>query len=77
MPQINKKLIFFSLVIVIVIYSLNSTKWRGFAYPNKNNLSHSIYLGEFKSEDECVTAAINTLKKISSLSAGDFECHKD
>lgn len=77
MLQFNKKLIFFSLVIVIAIYSLNSTKWRGFAYPNKNNLSNSIYLGEFKSEDECVAAAINTLKKVSSVSAGDFECDKD
>jgi ABC-type spermidine/putrescine transport system permease subunit II len=77
MFQKNKSLIFIGFVAVLIVYSFNSSKWRGYAYPDKNNLSNSIYLGEFKTEDECNTSAINTLRKISSISAGDFECHKD
>ena len=54
----------------------NLQKWRGYAYPDKNNLSKFIELGEFKSEDECNAAAVNTLRRVSSLSAGDYECHR-
>ena len=77
MTELNKKYIFLAFAVAAAIYLLNPPKWRGYAYPNKNNLSNSIYLGEFKSEDECNAAAINTLRKVSSISAGDYECHKD
>ena len=77
MLKLNRKFLLISLAIAAGFYLLNPPKWRGYAYPNKNNLSNSIYLGEFKSEDECNAAAINTLRKVSSDSAGDYECHKD
>ena len=63
--------------MVAIIYFANSQKWKGYAYPDKNNLSKVIELGEFRTEDECSTAAINTLRRVSSVSAGDYECHKD
>ena len=77
MPKLNRKFLLIGLVIAAGVFLLNPPKWRGYAYPNKNNLSNSIYLGEFKSEDECNAAAINTLRRVSSVSAGDYECHKD
>jgi hypothetical protein len=77
MPKLNRKFLLIGLAIVAGIYLINPPKWRGYAYPNKNNLSNSIYLGEFKSQDECNAAAINTLRRVSSVSAGDYECHKD
>lgn len=73
----NKKIAFIGFIVVIIVYSFSSSKWRGYAYPDKNNLSNSIYLGEFKNEDECNAAAINTLRRVNSVSAGDYECHKD
>jgi len=73
----NKKIVIVGLLVVIVVYSFNSSKWRGYAYPDKNNLSNSIYLGEFKNEDECNAAAINTLRRASNVNVGDYECHKD
>ena len=44
---------------------------------DKNNLSKVIKLGEFKTEEECNAAAIKTLRRVSSISAGDYECHKN
>jgi hypothetical protein len=73
----NKKYLYFGLAFGVVIYLASSQKWKGYAYPDKNNLSKVIELGEFKTEDECNAAAINTLRRVSSVSAGDYECHKD
>jgi hypothetical protein len=74
---LNKKYLYWGLALVVVLYLANSQKWKGYAYPDKNNLSNVIELGEFKTEDECNAAAINTLRRVSSVSAGDYECHKD
>jgi hypothetical protein len=73
----NKKYLYLGFVLIAVIYFANSQKWKGYAYPDKNNLSNVIELGEFKTEDECNDTAINTLRRVSSPNAGDYECHKD
>lgn len=73
----NKGYLYWGLAVIAFIYLANSQKWKGYAYPDKNNLSKVIELGEFKTEDECNAAAINTLRRLSSVSAGDYECHKD
>jgi hypothetical protein len=73
----SKKYLYLGLALAAVIYFTNSPKWKGYAYPDKNNLSNVIELGEFKTEDECNAAAISTLRRVSSVNAGDFECHKD
>lgn len=72
----NARYFYLGLALVAVIYFAYSQKWIGFAYPDKNNLSKVIELGEFKTEEECNAAAIQTLRKVSSVSAGDYECHK-
>ena len=72
----SKKYLYLGLALAAVIYFTNSQKWKGYAYPDKNNLSNVIELGEFKTEDECNAAAINALRRISSVSAGDYECHR-
>jgi hypothetical protein len=74
----NKKYLYWVLVLFAIFYFVTSQKkWIGFAYPDKNNLTNVIGLGEFKTEDECNAAAINTLRRVSSVSAGDYECHKN
>lgn len=76
-PQFNKNYLYWGLVILIVFYFASSKKWKGYAYPDKHNLSKVIELGEFKSEEECNAVALNTLRRVSSISAGDYECQKD
>ena len=73
----TKKYLYVGFALIAVIYFANSQKWKGYAYPNKNNLSNVIELGEFETEDDCNAAAINTLRRVSSASAGDYECHKN
>jgi hypothetical protein len=73
----NKKYLSLGFALIAVIYFASSQKWKGYAYPDKNNLSNVIELGEFKTEDECNAVAINTLLRVSSVGAGDYECHKD
>ena len=68
---------YLGITLIAVIYFANSQKWKGYAYPDKNNLTNVMELGEFKSEDDCNAAAINTLRRVSSVSAGDYECHRD
>lgn len=73
----NRKFIYFGLALIGVAFFVNSQKWKGYVYPDKNNLSQVIELGEFKTEDECNATAINALRRVSSVSAGDYECHKE
>lgn len=75
---ISTKYLYWALIIFAALYLLQAKKyWTGYAYPDKNNLSNVIELGKFKSQNECDAAAINTLRRVSSVSAGDYECHKD
>lgn len=73
----SKKFIFWGLVVAVALYVVFPQKWTGYVYPDKHNLSKVIELGEFSSEEECNAAAVNTLRRVSSLSAGDYECHQD
>ena len=77
MPQFKRNYLYWGLAIAALFYFASSKTWKGYAYPDKNNLSNVIELGEFKSEEECNAAAANTLKRVSSISAGDYECHQD
>lgn len=67
------------LITIIIVLSFMVSgclkeEWEGFVYPNKNNLSEHISIGSYKSLEECRISAINVLNKISSVSAGDYEC---
>ncbi len=73
----NSRYLYLGLALLGIIYLANSPKWIGYAYPDKNNLSRVIDLGEFKTENECNAAAVNTLRRLSSISEGDYECHKN
>lgn len=49
-------------------------EWEGFVYPNRNNLGEHVYIGTYKTLEECRASAIDALTRISSVSAGDYEC---
>lgn len=62
------------VVVALAVSGCFKEEWEGFVYPNKNNLSEHINIGSYKSLEECRASAINALNKISSVSAGDYEC---
>lgn len=71
----NKK-IGVAILVILAIFGIKkyTDSWTGIIYPDKSNLSNFKNIGEFKSLEECRNAALNALRKISSISQGDFEC---
>jgi len=61
-------------VVALAVSGCFKEEQEGFVYPNKNNLSEHMNIGSYKSLDKCRASAIDALNKISSLSAGDYEC---
>lgn len=72
-PKVKSQLIT-TVVVAFAVSGCFKEEWEGFIYPNKNNLSEHINIGTYKSLEECRASAINALNKISSVSAGDYEC---
>jgi hypothetical protein len=67
-------LIITAVAVVLSVTGCFKEEWEGFVYPNKNNLSEHINIGSYKSLEECRASAINALNRVSSVSAGDYEC---
>lgn len=51
-----------------------SQEWRGFAYPNKNDLSKHIEVGKFDSLEKCRDASVDKLQMMGKRYEGDYEC---
>ena len=51
------------LLLLFLIPNLVMADWRGWIYPNKENLSEYIVLGRFNSFDECKQTSLLNLKK--------------
>lgn len=51
-----------------------SQEWKGFVYPNKNDLTKHIELGTFDSLEKCRNSAINLMSKLGDRSKQDYEC---
>jgi len=52
----------------------HSGKWTGWIYPDANDLTVSIKLGEFRDFEACQAAAINNLRSMRAADGGDYEC---
>jgi hypothetical protein len=61
-------------VSLIMLSGCSDERWEGFVYPNANNLSNSLNIGEFPSLDACRNAATDRLAAIGALYSGDYEC---
>ena len=64
-----KGLIFLGVIVFLIFHFTQSEEWTGFAYPNKNNLTTHIKVGEFETLQHCRDA---TLKYLSSLKTFGF-----
>jgi len=62
-------------VLAFILLATGCTQeWRGFVYPNKNDLGRHIELGKFDSLEKCRNAAVGKLVKLGDRSKGDYEC---
>lgn len=46
-------------------------EWQGFVYPDRSNLTRSVYVGKFKTLEDCRAAALAAL---GLNRQGDYEC---
>ena len=46
-------------------------EWQGFVYPDRSNLTRSVYVGKFKTLEDCRAAAVAAL---GPNRQGDYEC---
>jgi len=67
-----------SAVVVIVIAGVTLTAcrgvWQGFVYPDKNDLSEHIGIGNYATLEECRASAVAALRTLKATERGDYEC---
>ncbi len=61
-------------LLVILVLSGCGQEWRGFVYPNKNDLSKHIEVGKFDSLEKCRNASLGKLNIMGKRYDGDYEC---
>jgi hypothetical protein len=69
------------LIILIVVgwlaygWMFPGPQWDGWLYPDRNNLSHSLYLGKFDDVQQCRTSAYSRAQMMMlSTTQIDYEC---
>jgi hypothetical protein len=63
----------FALLVALSLSGC-SQEWRGFVYPNKNDLSKHIEVGRYDSLEKCRDASLGKLQIIGKRYEGDYEC---
>ena len=74
MKKILSILIIYPLITNASWWSSDDNKWTGTIYPDRDYLNEYKSIGEFKSLEECRSAALNILSNNNSTSKGDYEC---
>ena len=75
-----QKRIFWLPVLLVAISGCDAkTDWKGWVYPDRNNLADDVPIGAYSTLEECRTSARNILNRLKMSSAerqveGDYEC---
>ena len=64
----------YPLILFAILISGCSQEWKGFVYPNKNDLTKHIELGTFDSLVKCRDSALNLMSKLGDRTKQDYEC---
>ncbi len=73
----KKYFILLSAVCAVLLGCSNAERWKGYVYPDKQNMQIHYIAGEYKSLEECERSSTNVLKKMNSLDKGYYECAKN
>lgn len=74
MPSMLRLTLIGPLVTLLLVAGCFKEEWEGFVYPDRQNLRQHQAIGVFPSLEACRAAAVSTLRRVSSLQDGDYEC---
>jgi hypothetical protein len=63
-----------AVTLSLLVAGCDDTPWKGWAYPNRSDLTDDIALGAFKSLEECRASALEVVRRTEGGGAGDYEC---
>ena len=67
-----------TIILALILFGCNSPdKWNCVVYPNREDLTESLQIGDFNTLQECGIAAVKTLDRLHALDRGDYECGKN
>ena len=61
-------------IISIPLLTACGENWQGFVYPNKSNLANYLYIGNYKSLEECRESARWNISNQRLTATADYEC---
>ncbi len=84
----NRPLDIFIFLIILILFlsiitscskvsDLLNPRWTAIVYPNGDNLTSYLNLGDFNSFEECRNACVSWLKGRGAAYSGDYECGKN
>ncbi len=73
----KKTKIIYLLLLIATFLACTQDRWEGFVYPNQNNLTNHVYVGEYNNLEDCRDAALAKLEELGALNRGDYECGKN
>jgi hypothetical protein len=65
------------MTLAIGVLACRAAEWKGFVYPDRNNLLVHREIGVFASLEACRLSARSYLRDIGSAERGDYECGKN
>ncbi len=66
------------ILLASILFGCNSgDTWNCVVYPDRENLTESLQIGNFNSLQECGIAALKTLDRLHASERGDYECGKN
>jgi len=63
--------------VALTVSGCSQDRWEGYVYPNQQDLTRHLYVGEFESLEACRDVATAKLDELGALSRGDYECGKN
>lgn len=70
--------ILITIILALILFGCNSDdKWNCIVYPNREDITESLQIGDFNTLQECGIAAVKTLDRLHALDRGDYECGKN
>ena len=63
-----------NLLFLIFLAGCSADRWEGWVYPNRDDLTVDVQIGEFDSLESCRASARNLMAQSGWQEPGDYEC---